>query len=232
MQCQMMKCMAAGPVYKEAVSMTYAVEEKLCYAEAKELTCTAPMMEMEMEECIMEELSEESIDDEITETIDIIENITLNQSTNNVVLERRSSIPEPEKPVLKEGIANAARVSRGSEEDTWSGLTVETPVRNEHEHLTISIVIYFTVAGGVPSEKDVLAAIDDMEMLYNACNAKGRLADEEFDFMKKELPVKDVLDINKKITEQPKIEEPKIEEPTVEKPKTKTPKSKAPKSKK
>merc|ERR1712014_425725 len=194
----------------------------------KEVACAAPMMEIE--EYTVEEVStNQCVVGEITETIQIIEKISLNESVeeeSEEVLERRSSIPEPAKPVLKEGIANAARVSRGSEEDTWSGLTVETPVRNEHEHLTISVVIYSTVAGGVPSEKDVLAAIDDMEMLYNACNAKGRLVNEEFDFMKKELTVKDVLDINKKITEQPKIESPKIEEPIVEKPKTKAPKTK------
>jgi len=107
---------------------------------------------------------------------------------------RRTS-PIPEKLTPKEGVANAARVSRGSKMDTWSGLSIEEPVRNEHEHLTISVVIYFTVVGGVPSQKDVIAAIDDMEMLYDACKVKGNLVEEKFDFMKKELTVNDMLEI-------------------------------------
>merc|ERR1712038_838901 len=222
-----MKCMNySEPIFKEA-AMTYEVEEKLCYAEPepmiecekteiiyhKELTCSAPVKcaAEELLDYAEEEICEEAITYEMSHAVEIDETVQVIQVIENEldsdelekikISERRSSIPTPEKP--KEGIANAARVSRGSEEDTWNGLTVESPIRNEHEHLTISVVIYFTVAGGVPSEKDVLAAIDDMEMLYNACNSKGRLADEEFDFMKKELTVKDVLDINKKITEQP-----------------------------
>merc|ERR1712046_488326 len=180
---KMMKCMDAAPVYK-TYAMAESDSEEIYIDEICEVETT--------NECHFEELVEE---------VKIIEQISLNEPEKILKRSRSSTRKIPEKP--KEGIANAARVSRGSEEDTWDGLTLETPVRNEHEHLTISVVIYFTVAGGVPSEKDVLAAIDDMEMLYNACNAKGRLADEEFDFMKKELTVKDVLDINKKITEQP-----------------------------
>jgi len=82
-------------------------------------------------------------------------------------------------------------------------LSVETPVRNDDEHLTISVVIYFTVVGGVPSKEDVIAAIDDMEMLYNSCKSRGNLADEKFDFMKKELTVEDTEKIKKKIVSQP-----------------------------
>ena len=88
------------------------------------------------------------------------------------------------------GKANAARVSRGKEVDTWSGLTQENPNRNETEHITITIVSYFTIAGGVPSEDDVVAAIDDMESLYASCTAKGNLSESTFDFMKDELTVK------------------------------------------
>merc|ERR1712167_510619 len=65
------------------------------------------------------------------------------------------------KKVKQIGSANAARVSRGSEVDTWKGLTKKTPVRNPAEHITVTVVLYFTVANGVPSEADVLAAIDD-----------------------------------------------------------------------
>jgi len=104
---------------------------------------------------------------------------------------------------IRTGKANAARVSRGKEVDTWSGLTQENPNRNETEHITITIVSYFTIAGGVPSEDDVVAAIDDMESLYASCTAKGNLSESTFDFMKDELTVKDVNDIAEKIVTQP-----------------------------
>merc|ERR550537_1369064 len=110
---------------------------------------------------------------------------------------RRSS------PAPKVGSACAARVSRGSEFDTWKGLTAKTPKRNPAEHVTCTVVIYNAVAGGVPSEADVIAAIDDLEQLYAACATQGKLAGQEFDFMKKELTVKDALDIADKVTTQP-----------------------------
>merc|ERR1712159_420532 len=73
----------------------------------------------------------------------------------------------------KKGKATAARVSRGSEVDTWKGLTVQEPQRNEAEHITVTVVIYNTVAGGVPSEDDVAAAVNDMEELYSKCAWNG-----------------------------------------------------------
>jgi len=106
-------------------------------------------------------------------------------------------------PAPKVGSACAARVSRGTEFDTWKGLTAKTPKRNPSEHVTCTVVIYNAVSGGVPSEDDVIAAIDDLEQLYAACSTKGHLADEQFDFMKKELTVKDANDIADKISTQP-----------------------------
>ena len=50
---------------------------------------------------------------------------------------------------------------------------------------------------------DVVDAIDDMEKLYNSFTEKGNLADDTFDFMKGELTVKDVVDIQTKIKFQP-----------------------------
>ena len=92
------------------------------------------------------------------------------------------------------GTANAARVSQGSQHDVWDGLTAKDPKRHPSEHLTVTCVIYNTIAGGVPSEADVMAAVEDMEYLYESCGqAKvGRLADAEFDFMKKEVTAKDL----------------------------------------
>merc|ERR1712216_73107 len=85
------------------------------------------------------------------------------------------------------------------------GKTVEVkaPKRDPDQHVTVTVVIYNTVAGGVPSAEDVEAAVDDMEALYTACSAQGRLADASFDFMKAELTVTDAQQIETKIKTQP-----------------------------
>merc|ERR1711998_308259 len=77
---------------------------------------------------------------------------------------------------VRKGKASAARVSRGAEvEGKWAGLTVKKPVRDSRQHPTVTVVLYNTVAGGVPSEEDVRAAVDDMEELYKACAWNGML---------------------------------------------------------
>merc|ERR1711997_1402665 len=101
------------------------------------------------------------------------------------------------------GTSSAARVSRGSEFDVWPGLSVQDPERNPSEHITVTVVIYNTVANGVPSEEDVMAAIDDLESLYEKCQVKGRLEEATFDFMKKELKAEDIVDIETKLLQQP-----------------------------
>jgi len=80
---------------------------------------------------------------------------------------------------------------------------VKEPKRNVGEHVTCTVVIYNAISGGVPSEADVIAAIDDLEQLYAACNANGRLADDTFDFMKNELTVADTNAIAAKVVTQP-----------------------------
>merc|ERR1712048_260223 len=104
---------------------------------------------------------------------------------------------------LRKGTANAARVSRGTEFDVWRGLSVKSPERNASEHVTITVVIYNTVAGGVPTEEDVISAIDDLETLYATCGANGQLADGTFDFMKQDLTVQDTINITTKVVTQP-----------------------------
>merc|ERR1711879_97422 len=101
------------------------------------------------------------------------------------------------------GRSSAARVSKGSEYDTWKGLSVTAPARQDSEHVTITVVIYNAVTDGVPSEEDVVRAIDDMESLYAATMNSGRLAHSAFDFMKKPLQVQDAKDIANKLTFQP-----------------------------
>ena len=87
--------------------------------------------------------------------------------------------------------------------DVWSGLTVAQPKRNKSEHVTITVVIYNTCEGGVPSDDDVAAAVDDLEALYAACGTEGKLADASFDFMKEKLTVDDVAAISTKLATQP-----------------------------
>lgn len=101
------------------------------------------------------------------------------------------------------GESTAARVSRGSEYDRWQGLSVKSPKRNASEHVTVTVVLYNAVKGGVPSAGDVLAAIDDLESLYRSCSETGQLADHTFDFMKEPLKVDDVNQISAKLTYQP-----------------------------
>ena len=90
---------------------------------------------------------------------------------------------------LESGTRNcsAARVSIGSKHDEWDGLATKGRTLSRHptERVTVTVVIYNAVAGGVPSEADVVAAIDDMENLYQACaGGHGRLAESKFDAFK------------------------------------------------
>merc|ERR1719378_1404770 len=104
------------------------------------------------------------------------------------------------------GTANAARVSRGSMVDKLDKtVQISKPARDPSQHVTVTVVIYNTVAGGVPSVEDVKAAVDDMEQLYASCGWKGKLAAEGAGFMKKELTVKDAMDISDKLTTQPYV---------------------------
>jgi len=81
------------------------------------------------------------------------------------------------------GTSYAARVSRGRVHDYWTGLTIQ-PRRDESQHCTITVQLYHTVAGGVPSPEDVKAAIDDLESLFRHCEWHGSLAESGANFMK------------------------------------------------
>ena len=101
------------------------------------------------------------------------------------------------------GHSSAARVSRGSEFDVWPGLCVQSPVRHPSEHVTVTVVMYNVITGGVPSVQDVLAAIDDLEELYQACVVEGRLSESAMDFMKAPLTQNICPQINEKLQFQP-----------------------------
>jgi len=100
----------------------------------------------------------------------------------------------------KTGTSNAARVSRGTEEDTWTGLAKKDVERDPSQHGTITVTLYYTVVGGVPSTEDVKAAIDDLNQLYAACPSDKKLVD--CTEITKELTVKDMQDITTKVTTQ------------------------------
>jgi huntingtin len=80
---------------------------------------------------------------------------------------------------------------------------VKAPTRDARQHVTVTVVIYNTVAGGVPGFEDVAAAVADMDALYASCGWTGALASEGANFMKSELTVGDALKIADKVAAQP-----------------------------
>jgi len=88
--------------------------------------------------------------------------------------------------LLQEGDAHAARVSRGSKHGTINA-SIGEPKRHPRDHITVTVVIYHTINYGVPTEADVVAAIDEMESFYKSCSVSGRLADKKLDFAKSPL---------------------------------------------
>merc|ERR1719240_108520 len=68
------------------------------------------------------------------------------------------------------GKANAARVSRGSMVDKLdASVVVARPVRDPSQHVTVTVVIYNTVAGGVPSAEDVKAVPSLLVTMSGEC---------------------------------------------------------------
>ena len=88
-----------------------------------------------------------------------------------------------ERSVPLRGLTSVARVSRGTEQDIWSGLTVKEPERDPNQHITVTVVVYYTVEGGVPRSEDVRKAVDDLDFLYGECEWSGNLADKGASFM-------------------------------------------------
>jgi hypothetical protein len=111
---------------------------------------------------------------------------------------QRASKPAQAPP--KVGTSNAARVSRGSEEDTWKGLTKKDVRRDCVQHGTITVTMYYTVVGGIPSVDDVKAAVADLDQLYKACPSDKKLVN--CTEITSELTVKNMQDITTKVTTQ------------------------------
>lgn len=106
----------------------------------------------------------------------------------------------------KKGVSNAARISRGSEVDVWPGLTKRDPERDPAQHITVTVTMYYTVAGGVPSEHDALKAVADLDSLYASCEKTSSLAAANATAGGKftlELTEDDAKAIGDKVTTQP-----------------------------
>lgn len=83
----------------------------------------------------------------------------------------------------KKGKSNAGRVSRGSYQGAFDKLKLTDIKRDTNNHITVTILLYNVVSDGVPSEEDIVRAIDDMESLYRSCNWNGVLKDAPAKFM-------------------------------------------------
>lgn len=99
----------------------------------------------------------------------------------------------------KVGRSNAARVSRGTEEDVWDGLAKKDMKRDEMQRGTITVTVFYTVAGGIPSERDVQAAISDLNSLFTSCSEEKRLSDASE--ITAELTVNDAQDFVNKVSQ-------------------------------
>jgi huntingtin len=79
---------------------------------------------------------------------------------------------------VTKGISSAARVSKGSVASE-PAIKVDTSVlkRSETEHITITVILYHVVKGGIPTREDVIAAVTELEQLYESCKWSGTLKD-------------------------------------------------------
>jgi hypothetical protein len=76
------------------------------------------------------------------------------------------------------GVSSAARVSKGSVADEpASKVDVTTLKRSETEHITITVIMYHVVKGGLPTKEDVIAAVAQLDQLYSSCKWSGTLRD-------------------------------------------------------
>lgn len=79
-------------------------------------------------------------------------------------------------------VSNPAGASRGDNCGQFTGLRVRDPIRSSNEHITVTVELYRTVVGGVPSTADVLTAVKELDALYAACSS-GNLNSPKFNFM-------------------------------------------------
>jgi huntingtin len=84
------------------------------------------------------------------------------------------------------GSTSAARVSKGSIADEKAiKIDPKDYARSESEHITVTVILYHTIRGSsrflgddvVPSKEDTLAAVSELDQLYDSCMWSGNLKD-------------------------------------------------------
>ncbi len=101
------------------------------------------------------------------------------------------------------GESNAARVSRGKHHDIWSGLAVKDVERDPKQPITITVTMYYTVTGGIPTAADVKAGIADLEALYEAAGTGSFDLSSAPEGVTQPLTHDDTNGIAKKVAKQP-----------------------------
>ena len=96
------------------------------------------------------------------------------------------------------GRSSVARVSIGSTSGTTAPLVQKNPQRNKHEHITVTIIRYHVVEGGVPTAEDAKRATQEMDRFYKVLDA-GNLADIAFDFVKTDMSASDVAAVARSV---------------------------------
>lgn len=84
---------------------------------------------------------------------------------------------------MPRGRYSAARVFLGVRVGACRSLLITEPTRKQDEHVTITCGFHSALSSGIPSENDVLAAVNDMEKVYLAFSDSGCLGDRKFNFM-------------------------------------------------
>lgn len=75
-------------------------------------------------------------------------------------------------------VSSAARVSKGTVASEYATEVDTTRIkRSETEHITITVILYHVVKGGIPTREDVISAVTELDQLYSSCTWSGNLKD-------------------------------------------------------
>lgn len=89
----------------------------------------------------------------------------------------------PPPPPPPPGQSSVGRISIGTPNNSTAVKFNDSSIliRHPNQHITVTIVIYYAVQGGNPSENDIWKACEDLDMLYDKCEETGDLS--KIDFM-------------------------------------------------
>ena len=118
------------------------------------------------------------------------------------------------RPARREGVSRAARISLGDAAGEFDGLALRQGVaRDSSQEVTVTIVTFYTVAGGVPTRDDIRRAVDDHDAIARDFGGTRLLSDPLFP--KPELTAK-----NKRIRISHVVGHDVFPEPAAKSPKT------------